>query len=764
MISDLLDFAQWLATASTGLDALCAGIAGLPGLARLKDGGESTLVQEQVGFHLGIAPEIKATGRQAARVAKERYDAWLASPGSPDDTEFKRQYFTIAVGGGNTVKNEYKALLKYHFYDIDWLEHIRFFFLEETCNAPNWQSTRVCLVDTLLEPLARKLIASEGSHALTKTLDLKRDASREEIVERMVEVMTVPIDASEIESSIAGGDRELALEHARAEARRYQRLVRKLLGPAMSFHLLISGFGKNGGIGAFPPYTPELKKKKAAVIVVENPNGAISVALNRGVLTAAECISLIVSGSLKLRALGRFEMEDSAAFEQTVMETPIRMLRESTAIAEKVYIFADKRALHFDEDVFRYNEKGKLIEIRSEVREGDEEGGVHILLVHGFMGLYSYINLLIRLPSAWKISALRRGKHARTLPAAEIFPHYADSVRRKILRNWRSKRPTPICCHSFAGSISDHLLLSVLENYDDPLPDLDQLAPDDRQLIEALQTAGIIHIATWAPSDLCHITPNIEAMRASRGKKGKQNVAAQPPTEIYDLTTGGTLTLNREHREGLESIPPVLETVMKVPGIERLIDGITVGVRYLAHNVDFQKLRKQQEVPYAHRLMSERVLKKVSFYGVMKEASAALSQHFEYQDRHLKALDAVVKYDIPYLVIVHREDMMVSAHRHVEEHEYLIAQRLKKEGVKHKRDLELSAQLLLLDRVENEPSDDFIDPHFLIVSTTPGGGSNARMVTAAITSFVNENMARAMNAGQIEPLNSVDKWVRGEKR
>lgn len=385
------------------------------------------------------------------------------------------------------------------------------------------------------------------------------------------------------------------LQKAQAEARRYQRLVRKHLGPSMSFHLIISGFGKNGGIGALPPYTLELKKKKPAVIVVENPNGPISVALSRGVLSAAECISLIVSGSLKLRALGRFEMEDSAPFEQTVMETPIRMLRESPETAEKVYIFADDQALHFDEGVFQYEENGNTVEVRSEVREGDEKGGIHILLVHGFMGLYSYINLLIGLPSAWRISALRRGKHAKTLSTAEIFPHYANSLREMILRNWRSKQPTPICCHSFAGSISDHLLLSVLDDYNDPLPEFKRLKAEDRRLIEALRTTGIIQIATWAPSDLCHITSNIERMRARNQSDEKPDFTS--PKKIYDLTPQGKLKLNEEHRKGLISTPAVLKTLMKLPGFEGLVNALNAAVRALTKRVNLSKLLKHQEAP-----------------------------------------------------------------------------------------------------------------------------------------------------------------------
>lgn len=157
-------------------------------------------------------------------------------------------------------------------------------------------------------------------------------------------------------------------------------------------------------------------------------------------------------------------------------------------------------------------------------------------------------------------------------------------------------------------------------------------------------------------------------------------------------------------------------------------------------------------------------MSKVSIYGVLKEINAALHHPEEYQNRHLKALDALIKYDIPYLVLIHKEDMMVSANRHKQEHQYLLAARLKKEGVKRERDLEVPVSLVLLDQNKNELSDDLIDPHFLIMSTTREGGSNARKVTAAMTSFAHENVARAIETGQVKPLDSVEKWRQKNKR
>ena len=227
-----------------GIEGACIGL--LPGIARKKKrGGKPLLVQEQAGFHLGITPDIRATGRHAAQIAKEKYRDWLAGEGGRGDTAFKRQYFTIGVGGGNTGKNEYKALLRYYFDDFNWLDHIRFFFLEETCNEENWEGTRDALVATLIVPLAKRLVATRGARELAQKLKLKPTASRAAIIDRIIEEMTFPIEASAVDDAIEQGERELALQAAGRAARNYQQNLRRLLGPSLSLHLVISGIGRH---------------------------------------------------------------------------------------------------------------------------------------------------------------------------------------------------------------------------------------------------------------------------------------------------------------------------------------------------------------------------------------------------------------------------------------------------------------------------------------------------------------------------------------
>ena len=263
-------------------------------------------------------------------------------------------------------------------------------------------------------------------------------------------------------------------------------------------------------IGAFNSNAPELRIRQPGALVLDPGNGALRVALNRGVFVNAGQVSLIVSGSLKLRALGRFEMDEVVDFEQTVMETPLRMLRESEDIAEKVFIFGDEQALHFDSTEFTYTENGRVLAVRAETHEGEDNQGPHALLLQGFMGLFSFANLLVRLPSAWTVSALHRGSYAKTLDNVQIFPHYAFALRETILDLAGRDHCVPVTGHSIAGVIIDHLLLSVLPDYDAPLPAYEELKGDNRVLIDALRSAGIVLLATWAPPDGPHAGKNIK--------------------------------------------------------------------------------------------------------------------------------------------------------------------------------------------------------------------------------------------------------------
>lgn len=719
------------------------------------------LVQEEAGIHVGISADLPGAARHAAQVFREKYLDWLERGRMSAWGRYKRQHFTVAVGGGNTIKAQYRALVDNHHSDIDWARHVRFFLLEESSGEKNWESAENSLVINFIVPLAQKLLRSRGLRKVADNLQLQLPADEDDIIDDLVARMVNPINLVEVKKALDAKNRTRAMRLARAEQARYQLEIENRLGQDMAFHYIISGIGKDGTLGAFAPYTPELADREPAVTLLRQGQNAIRIALNRGVMTNAECVSLIVSGNLKLLALGRFEMEESTDFEQTVMETPLRMLRETRETAEKTHIFADEQSLHFEETVFEYSDRGILMQNKAETRQGSEPGSPHILLMHGFMGLFSFTSFLVRLPSAWTVSALHRGSHAKTLPEADIFPHYAHVLRKAILKIWRQGRAVPVAGHSIAGVISDHLLLSIIGDYAGPIPAYEELKPENRQLVDALRASGIISLAAWAPTDGPHTGENIKSLISHYRRNTGLDYSGHGQT--YQKADG-QLTPTEEaavsDSDSLSRLGKFLDTRMAEP----LVNSFNGLMRSLLNNRQVQQRMLNTNSPYVLRLVGNRLLKTASFYGLFKEVNAALHDPVEYQRRHLKALDIILAYDIPLLSIVHEDDFLVSAGRHREEHNYLLARRKKKEGVSREQDLEIPVRYIRIRREQEELPVDPLNPHLMIMATSNEGNTIARQITAAMTRFVNENVARAIGKRQLKPLASVRKWQRDNRR
>ena len=524
----------------------------------------SVLIQEDAGFHLGISQDLNETGRHVASVLKQHYDRWLENGWDRAGSAYKHIHFTVAVGGGNTVKAVYRALLDQHLFEIEWLQHVRFFFLEDSSGENKWESAQKSLLANFIAPLCDSYVRRHGLVTLLEKMELPNTLTQKQLLGHIAGIMVQAFDLAATRKALKENDQPAALKLARMEAKRYQKELANKLGDDYAVHQVISGIGKDGGIGAFSAYDRELKTTKPGVVVLKQDNGALRIALNRGILVNAGQVYLIISGSLKLRALGRFEMEDRGNFEQSVLETPIRMLRETPDLSEKVTIFADDRALHFDEDIYSYRSSGESFITKAETREGLEEDGIHILLLHGFMGLYTYMNFLIRLPSAWSVSALHRGSAAKKMNNGDIFPHYADKLRHAILKNWKSGSPSPVGFHSMAGVISDHLLLGVVGNQGE-IPSFENLGKRDQQLIEALRCAGMIHMATWAPSDVTHIEANIKNLAAHRLDKDEPLYFGGPDT-IYRQTPAKRLELEHFDEYSIKKSTGLLSLLVKIPG------------------------------------------------------------------------------------------------------------------------------------------------------------------------------------------------------
>jgi 6-phosphogluconolactonase/glucosamine-6-phosphate isomerase/deaminase len=730
---------------------------------RRREKHNPALIQEEAGIRLGISRNLDSAATHSAEVMHEQYLRWLHRDRHAAWGGYKRNFFTIAVGGGNTVKAIYRAWLEQHHSNIDWLRHIRFFLLEDSTGEPGWESAELALVENFVAPLAQELLKRKGKNTVARSLGLPDSQDPDEILESMIATMVNSMTLGPARRALDKGNNSHAMRLAKAEALRYQQQIELKLGGSMSFHLVVSGIGKDGTLGALAPYSPELAVTQPAAMVLRQPCGALRVALNRGVLTRAERISLIVAGSLKLKALGRFEIDEAADFEQTVMETPLRMLRETPEISEKVYIFADEQALHFDETVFEFKDSGASIQNKAETREGDEPEGIHALLMHGFMGLFSFTNLLIRLPSSWSVSAMHRGSHAKSLGNDEIFPHYAQALRKAILKNWRQGRPTPVASHSIGGVISDHLLLSLLDNYEAPVRPYEALKPENRQLVDALRASGMIYLATWAPSDGLCAGENMKGVIAHYRKNTQLDFSGLGKVYHEDRNRPLQLVDDIELDSGADSMSG-LDRFLKRWYARHLIGGLNQGIRRLLNNRKVQQRMLNSDSPYLLRVVNARLLKVASYYGLVKEINASMHAPSAYQDRHLKALEVMLEYDIPSLTVIHEDDFLVSAIRHRQEHDYLLRKRLAKENVRREQDLEVPARFVLLRREGEEPAMDLLNPHLLIMATSSEGSVMARQITAAMTRFVNETVYRAIKQGSVKPLDSVARWVAKQDR
>jgi 6-phosphogluconolactonase/glucosamine-6-phosphate isomerase/deaminase len=715
------------------------------------------LVQEEAGIRISISPDLPAAAQQAAGIMAEKYRSWWERERFSAWGHYKRQHFTIAVGGGNTVKAQYHAMVEQHFASVDWVNHVRFFFLEESTGEADWESPEQSLINHFISPLTRKLIKVRGLRALAQQLQLGSTADADDVVHRMVKILVNPINLARVKQALKAGNHALAVNRARNEAERYQRDIQNKLGATMEFHYIISGIGKNGTLGVFEPYMRELAIKEPRAIIVRRGPGALRVALNRGVLINGESISLIVSGHLKLRALGRFEMAESTDFEQTVMETPLRMLRETYAIARKVCIFADETSLHFAETQFKYSEKGVPFFNKAETRKGEDSDAPHIFLLHGFMGLFSFTNFLVRLPSAWTVSALHRGSRAKNLASDDIFPHYARVLRQVILATWRQGKPTPIAVHSIAGVISDHLLLLLLANHDAPITPYAQLSSRNRMLVDALRASGIVHLAAWAPTDVLHTRANIKAVISYYRRKAHLDYTGFE--RVYHRLND-ELSTTEQASPGENGSLPGLNYFLDSHIAEPIVGGLNVLLRSLLNNKSVQQKLLNINSPYVLRLVGNRLLKRASFYGLCKEINAALHNPNEYQRRHLRALDLMLEYDIPFLSIVHEDDFLVSAQRHKEEYEHLLALRKRKEGVAREADLRTTVRHIRLRRKQEELPLDPLNPHLMIIATSNESSDIARQITEAINRFVNENVDRATRSGMLKPVASVRQWMR----
>ena len=158
-----------------------------------KNPDSSVLIREEVGFHMGIAGSLEDTAHQGANLVSKNYTRWLKHGFNEAEGKYRQNYFTIAVGGGNTVKAEFRALLEHHHSTIDWVNHVRFFFLEESSGENKWESSKDALIEEFLAPLASKLFKLRRPRAIAVQLGMDQPASEDEITATMIDTMITGI-------------------------------------------------------------------------------------------------------------------------------------------------------------------------------------------------------------------------------------------------------------------------------------------------------------------------------------------------------------------------------------------------------------------------------------------------------------------------------------------------------------------------------------------------------------------------------------------
>ncbi len=213
---------------------------------RMRHRAEPALVQEASGIHIGISPDLPAAARRASVLLKQRYDDWLSRGRLRAWGAYKREHFTIAVGGGNTIKAQYLAWLNHRHSDVDWLGHVRFFFLEDSTGEPGWESAEQSLVINFLAPLTRKLCRLRGRRAVARKLRLAENADLESIIDAVVARLCNPINLAAARQALDAGRPRKALNLAKAECARYEQDICNKLGATMSVHCVVSGIGKDG--------------------------------------------------------------------------------------------------------------------------------------------------------------------------------------------------------------------------------------------------------------------------------------------------------------------------------------------------------------------------------------------------------------------------------------------------------------------------------------------------------------------------------------
>ena len=157
----------------------------------------SVRIEEASGVRVSISSDLPHAADHATSVFEKRYLYWRDTGRFTDWGQYKRRHFTVAVGGGNTIKAQYQAMVDRLYDRVDWMAHVRFFFLEDSTGEGKWESPEHSLVMYFITPLARKLVVAHGLRNLARDMGLENGADEHAVIDALVEAMVNPINMAE---------------------------------------------------------------------------------------------------------------------------------------------------------------------------------------------------------------------------------------------------------------------------------------------------------------------------------------------------------------------------------------------------------------------------------------------------------------------------------------------------------------------------------------------------------------------------------------
>ncbi|MBZ0166748.1 MAG: 6-phosphogluconolactonase, partial [Candidatus Omnitrophica bacterium] len=522
------------------------------------------------------------------------YDAWKKSG--------RRDYFYVAVGGGNTVKRVYDALVKNHGLGINWSEHVRFAAMyEPQSNDSEWESPVDALVENFLRPLYARISAFRGM-----------DLTFEEMVDRMVR----RIDPATLTAKTTAKKLNAVTAQQTAE-------LKEILGADISFDVILTGIGKFGQIGMLARDQKNLLTTTPQYQVVRSGTLA-GVTLNRGAIRNAGNIILVIAGRAKRMVQLRLIMSDTASLESTILQTPARLLREA---AHNTVVFVDKDADQWPQVTYTRTVDG--IKVKAEFRAAEMTKAIFIGLIHGFQAYKSFDFQLAGLPMSWDVAALHRGRIPAGISIDRVLAFHAQTARDMVVKHYRAGQPVALAHHSDGGAITEYLA---------------QLIPSDKELQAALRTGGLIRITPWTRSDVLlaagiPYNPALVSQLATIDNWTRELTVGS--FNMFNANPFVQMTLGMLHAAGLRGYAMPLDLQSLIPGAEQswMQKYLTEERKNVPDSRMIQEAQAILTLPFEY---AQQALDIYAEYGIPVLTIAAVNDGFVSYDRLVAEHEALV--------------------------------------------------------------------------------------------------------------------------